>query len=141
MAGDGVAVIEMAMLGGCELDQPVVVGPGADASIRRAGFDDGKIAVGDVERSIGSGELNAVANRKLMGGLAVDADAGKPAWIVGGNCAGLHFDSEQVLALNENAKAVILGGNCAAGFQLLTHRQIQFAAGGVVGRHDQRVRW
>ena len=49
MAGDGVAVIEMAMLGGVELNQPVAVEPCADTSIRRDGLDYGKVAVRDAE--------------------------------------------------------------------------------------------
>ncbi len=48
--------------------------------------------------------------------------------------------ARHVLALNKNAKAVIFGGNCAVGFQFLTHGQIQLAARGTVGRDDQGIR-
>ena len=37
VAGDGVAVVEMAMLFGVELDLPVVVEPGSDYAIRGNG--------------------------------------------------------------------------------------------------------
>ena len=47
VAGDGVAMIEMAMFGRVELDEPVIIRPRGNSAIRRDGFDHGKIAVGD----------------------------------------------------------------------------------------------
>lgn len=96
VASDGVAMIEMAVFGGVELNQFVVVESSADASIRRDGFDNSKIAVGDAERPPRCGKLDAVSDGKLMGYLPIDADSGKAARIVSGKCAGLHFDGEEI---------------------------------------------
>jgi len=41
MTGDGIAVVEMTMLGGVELDLAVVVEAGEDAAIRKGRFDGG----------------------------------------------------------------------------------------------------
>ena len=49
VAGDGVAVIEVAMLGGIEFNLPVVVEPGGDSAIGRNGLDHGKVAIGDAK--------------------------------------------------------------------------------------------
>jgi hypothetical protein len=48
------------------------------------GLDGGKVAIGDAKRLVGRGELDAVAYGKLAVDLAVDADAGQAARIVGG---------------------------------------------------------
>ena len=65
VAGNSVAVVEMAMLFGIEFDLPVIVEAGRDAAIRRYGFDGGKVAVGDAKRLVRSGELDTVADGKL----------------------------------------------------------------------------
>ena len=49
------------------------------------------------------------------------------------------FGAGHVLALNEDAEAVILRRNGAVGLQFLAHGDVQFAAGSVVGRDDQCV--
>lgn len=41
--------------------------------------------------------MNAVAGRKLVDSFAVDADAGEPTRIVGGECTRLHLDCKQVV--------------------------------------------
>ena len=69
VAGDGVAVVEVAMLAGVELDLAIVVEAGGKAAIGMDRLDDGKVAIGDAERLVGRGELNAVAD----GELAVDS--------------------------------------------------------------------
>ena len=81
---------------GVELDLAVVVEAGGNAAIGRDGLDDGKVAIGDAERLVGRGELDAVADGELAVDLAVDADAGQAARIVGGKFAGWLFDGEQV---------------------------------------------
>ena len=85
VAGDGIAVVEVAMLFGVELNLAVVVEAGGNATIGRDGLDDGKVAIGDAERLVGRGELDAVADGKLPVDFAIDADAGQAARIVGGN--------------------------------------------------------
>src|ERR1035438_854963 len=74
----------MTMLAGVELDLAIVVEAGGEASIGMDGLDGGQFAVGDAERFIGRGELDAVAYRELAVDLAVDADASQAAGIVGG---------------------------------------------------------
>jgi len=96
VAGDGVAVIEMAVLCGVELDLAVIVETGRNATVRRDGLHGGKIAVGNAERLVGRSELDAVANAKFAVNLAVDADASQSTRIIGRLFAGGFFDSELV---------------------------------------------
>jgi len=97
VAGDSVTVVEMAVLGCVEFELPIVIQANNHASSRRNGFDEGKIAVGNSQRFVGSRELDSVSDRELEGHVAVDADAGKPAWIVGSEYAGLQLDRKQVV--------------------------------------------
>lgn len=97
MTGDRVAVVEMPMLANIEFDLPVIVKTNADAAISRNGLDHGKIAVGDTDLLVGSGELDAVADRELVRDFAVDADTGKAARIVGDELASVLLDRQQVL--------------------------------------------
>ena len=62
MAGDGVAVVEMTMLAGVELDLAVVVEACTEPTIVMDGFDGREVAIGDAKRFVGRGELDAVAN-------------------------------------------------------------------------------
>jgi len=79
VAGDSVAVVEVAMLDRIKIDLAAGVEVGLDssiaASIGRNGIDDGQVAVGDAERLVGRSELDSVASGKLAVDLAVDADA------------------------------------------------------------------
>ena len=81
---DGVPVVEMPMLSGVEFDLPVVVEAGGEAAIGMDRLDNGKIAIGNAERFVGRGELDAIAYRELAVDFAVDADTGEAAGIVGG---------------------------------------------------------
>jgi hypothetical protein len=83
VAGNGVAVVEMAMLAGVELDLAIVVEAGGDASIGMDGFDGGQVAIGDAEHLVGRGELDAVAYGELAISFAVDANASETTGIVG----------------------------------------------------------
>ena len=47
-------------------------------------LDNGEVAVGNPERFVGRGELDALARRELAVNFAIDADAGETARIVGG---------------------------------------------------------
>src|ERR1700733_4869258 len=87
VAGDGVAVIEVAMLRGVELDLPVVIEPCSNSSAGRNGFDNGKVTVGDGEQFIRGRELNSVANREFMGNFTVDTDTSEAARVVCGGFA------------------------------------------------------
>jgi len=62
VAGDRIAVIEVAVLGCIEFNLPIVVEPGGDAAISRNGFDDCEIAVGDSERFVWSRKLDAITD-------------------------------------------------------------------------------
>jgi hypothetical protein len=89
-------VVEMTMLAGVELDLAIVVEAGGEASIGMDGLDSGQFAIGDAERFIGCGELDAVANRELTVDLAVDADAGQAAGIIGGKFSVSFLDCKLV---------------------------------------------
>jgi hypothetical protein len=65
VAGDGVAVVEVAMLCRVEFDLPAAFQPRGDTPIRRNGLDDGKIAVGNSKLLLRS---------RLTVGKAVAAD-------------------------------------------------------------------
>ena len=62
VAGDGVAMIEMTVLRSVEIDLAVLVEAYENAAVWRDGFNGGKVTIGDAERLVGRGELNAVAN-------------------------------------------------------------------------------
>ena len=52
VAGNGVAVIEVAMVGCVEFDMAVVVETSGDAAVERNGFDHSEVAVRDTKRFI-----------------------------------------------------------------------------------------
>ena len=84
VAGDGVAVVEMSMVTGVELDLPVVVEAGGEAAIGMDRLDNGEVTIGNAERFVGGGELDAVAYGELAVDFAIDANTGETAGIVGG---------------------------------------------------------
>ena len=75
VAGDGVAVVEMTMLAGVELDLAAVVQTGGKATIGTDRFDGSEVAVGNTKGFVGGGELNAVADGELPFDLPINADA------------------------------------------------------------------
>ena len=85
VTGDGVPVVEMSMLTGVELDLPVVVEAGGEAAIGMDRLDNGEVTIGNAERFVGGGELDAVAYGELAVDFSVDADTCEAAGIVGGN--------------------------------------------------------
>ena len=91
VTGDGVAVIEVAMLCRLELDLPVIIQSCGNTAIWSDCLDKSEIAVSDAERFIGRGKLNSFANREVVSHFAIDADAGQPARIIGGKFPGLAF--------------------------------------------------
>ena len=84
VAGDGVAVLEVAMLCRPVFDLPTAFQPRGDTPIRRNGLDHGKVAVANSKLMIGSRELNSVPNREVVCDLSIHTDAGEPARIIGG---------------------------------------------------------
>ena len=60
MARDGVALIEMAVLGSVELYAMIVVELGGNPAIGRDRFNEGKVEIGNAERFIWRGELHTV---------------------------------------------------------------------------------
>jgi hypothetical protein len=64
VAGDGVAMIEVAVLAGAEFDPAIAFEPTRDATIGCDGFNHGKAAIDDAKRLVWCGELNPVANRE-----------------------------------------------------------------------------
>ena len=75
VARDGVAVVEMAMLAGVEFDLAVVVESGGETTIGVNLLDDGEVAIGNAERSVGRGELDAIAYGELVFDSSVSASA------------------------------------------------------------------
>ena len=61
VAGNGVAVVEMTVLAGAELDLAVIVETGGEATIGPDRLDGCHVAIRNAERFVRSGELNAVA--------------------------------------------------------------------------------
>lgn len=96
VAGDGIAVIEVAMLSGVELDLSTVVQAGREAAIGMDRFDDGEVAIGDAERLIRRSELNAVTGGEFSVCLLIDADACEAARVVCCEFAVLFRHCEQV---------------------------------------------
>ena len=96
VTGDGIAVVEMTMLAGVELDLAVVVEAGGDAAIGKDRFDGGEVAICNAQRLVGRGELDAVADGELAFDLLVDADACETAGIVGGKFSVRFLDRELV---------------------------------------------
>ena len=60
MTGDGIAVVEMAMLDSVELDLAVVLEACGDPTIGMDRLDGGEVAIGNAKRFVGCGELDAV---------------------------------------------------------------------------------
>ena len=82
VAGDRIAMVKVTMLFGVKFDPAVIVKTGGNESVRCNGLDDGKVAIGDAERLVRRGELDAVARGKLLDHFAVHADASEAARIV-----------------------------------------------------------
>ena len=61
VAGDGISVVEVAMLLGIELDLAVVIEPCCDSTIGRKRLDCGEVTIGDSKGLVGRGELYVVA--------------------------------------------------------------------------------
>ena len=96
MTGDGVAVVEMTMLADVELDLAVVVKAGKEPTIGMDRLDHGPVAIRHAERSVGCGELNAVAYGELALDLLINANACEAAGIVGGKFLISFLDCELV---------------------------------------------
>ena len=130
------------------------------------------------KRQVRRGELDPVTNGELTSNLAIDADAGQAAGIVGDEFAGCRVDGKQVrgwvdgdncsigaaldsesfatagvadhiagfvvvgpptvgpghvLALDKDAKGIVVRCKGSIGFQFLTDGDIQLTAGGIIG--------
>ena len=96
VTGNGVAVVEMTMLVGVEFDLAVVVEADGEATIGVDRLDRRHVAIGNAERFVGGGKLDAVAYGELAFDFLVDADAGETAGIVGGKFLVRFLDRELV---------------------------------------------
>jgi hypothetical protein len=94
VAGDGIAMVKVAMLPWIEFNLLVIFQPPRDAAIRFNLFNHGKVAISDAKRLVRRGELDAIAFGEFSADLAVDADAGQAARVVGGLFTGGFFDSK-----------------------------------------------
>src|ERR1700677_2102776 len=96
VAGDGIAVVEVTMLAGVELNLAAVFQSGGKAAIGMDRLDGSEVAIGDAERFVGSGELNSVADRELPFHLPINAYTDEAAGIVGDKLLVRFLDREQV---------------------------------------------
>src|SRR5579872_6176517 len=83
MTGDGIAVVEVSMSAGVELDQAVVVEAGREVAIGTDRLDRSHVAIRNAEQFVRDSKLDAVSYRELAFDLFVDGDAGEAAGIVG----------------------------------------------------------
>jgi len=84
VTGDSIAVVEMTMFDGIELDLTAVVEACTKPTIGMDGLDGREIAIGDAKQFVWGCELDAVAYGELTFDLLIDADTGESAGIVGG---------------------------------------------------------
>ena len=96
VAGDSIAVVEMTMLGGVELDLAIAVEAGGESATWIDRRDDGEVAIGNAQRFVGCGELNPVAHRELAVDLSLDADTGQASGIVGSKFLVCFLNCEQI---------------------------------------------
>ena len=64
-------MVEVSLLLGIEFDLAVVFETGRNAAVRRDGLERGEVAIGDAERPIGCGELDAFADKELAVDLSL----------------------------------------------------------------------
>lgn len=96
MAGDGVAVVEMAMVAAVEFDLDVVVEADGEPTIWMHRFDDGEVAIGDPKLFVGRGELDAIAYGEVVFDHSVNTDTGESARIIGGKFPARFLNGELV---------------------------------------------
>jgi hypothetical protein len=94
VAGDGIAVVEMAMVAGVKFDLAAVVEACREPTVGMDCFDRGEVAIDNAKRFVGRGELDAVAHGELAFDLPVDADSREAAGIVGGKLFIRFLDQE-----------------------------------------------
>src|SRR5580704_2097444 len=83
VTSDCVAVVEMAVLAGFELDLAIVVEACREPTIGMDGLDDREIPIGDAEGFVGRGELNTFTYRQFAFDRSIDANTGEAAGIIG----------------------------------------------------------
>ena len=96
VTGDGVAVVEMTMLDGVELDLAAVIEAYRKPTVGMNRLDGREVAIGNAERFVGRSKLDAVAHGELAFDLSVDANACETAGIVGGKLLVRFLDRELV---------------------------------------------
>src|ERR1019366_6052508 len=79
-------------------------------------LDDREVAIGDAERFVGGGELDAVAYGELAVDFAVDADTCETARIVGGKLLVCFLDRESVCSWVDGDDRCVGGGMDSDGF-------------------------
>ena len=84
VAGDGIAMIKMAMFFWVEFNLTIVFESASDAAIGFNLFDYRKIPISNAKRLVRRGELDAVAFGEFPADFTVDADTGEAARIICG---------------------------------------------------------
>jgi len=116
VTGDGVAVVEMAVVAGVELDLAVVVEARRNATLGLNCFDQGHVAIGNAERFVGRGELDPVAYGELAVDFLVDTDAVETAGVVGCKLSIRFFDGELIFGWVDRDDRCVGGGFDSDGF-------------------------
>ena len=96
VAGDSIAVVEMRMLAGVELNLAVIGQACGDAAIGTDRFDDRKVAIRNAECFVGCCELDTLAYGELAVDFLIDTHAGQATGIVGRELMVRLLDREQV---------------------------------------------
>ena len=84
VTGDGIAVVEMTMVDGVELDLAVVVETCRKPTIGMDGLDGRESRLATPSQAVWGCKLNAVAYGELTFDFLIDADAGESAGVIGG---------------------------------------------------------
>ena len=96
VTGDGIAVVEMTMVDGVELELAVVVETRRKPTVGMDDLDGREVAIGDAKRFVWGCELNAVAYGELTFDFLIDADAGESTGIIGSQFPVRFLDRELV---------------------------------------------
>ena len=116
VTGDGVAVVEMTMLTGIEVDLAVVVEAGQNTTLRLNRLDHSHVTIGNAERFVRRGELDSVTYREFAVDFLVDADTREAAGIIGGKFLVRFLDCKQVCGWINRDDRCVGGGSDADGF-------------------------
>lgn len=109
MTGHGVTVIEVAIFCGIQFHGPAFFESQSKIACRGNTFDGRQFAIGNADIFVGSRELYAVAYRKRLLSLLIDADSAQSLGIVGYACATRLLHRQEILLLINRYDAGVAG--------------------------------